>query len=753
MSAIAITRIAVRSPLGESLEATVLALREGGVGIRTPLDLEQQPRIDAGAGEVPLAVDERGAFRAEIILAKTIDDLLNAEDRASIQSAPQRWGMVIGTTLAGMRHRAVGVRAENAGREIEADIAYARSCASAVLSHAMRDCGITGPTITVSCACASALSAVSHACTLLHAGEADAVIAGGYDPLSEFVYGGFSALQLVATGPLSPFATDREGMKLGEGAALFVLRRVEDLTAQELHSVRGVIEATAETSDAHHLTQPHPQGLGAFRALSTVVHNHDAQEPHKPDLIVAHATGTPGNDSAEYEAYRAAFGVSLASIPVVALKSRFGHPLGAAGVLELACAIGCADQGFMPTTAGRGRDRVAFPDLDLLEGETRIGAPRTIVALSAGFGGANAALRVSRGEGIVREVTACVTPRASIARTMFVTAVGAVSPAGRGVAALRARAHEGGVWPAFSEEILTPLLDQAKSRRLALLPRLMIAAVRDLLESSTLTTAELRSTPLIAANWCGTADYTERYYRDLVRAGIDLANPMLFAESVPNIGSAHCSLAFGIEAATLSVIGRRTSAVEAIMLASARIATGAWQRAIIVAGEETHPIVERVLRRGISADVPVRSSAVAILLESPIAAMEARRNSIVEIDHVLGATRPLAPTHAAQDLRRSMELVQPSSTCMRTTTSPFDAPFTQLFDNCEDAGFSRECKLLPPLSLTELGATTPLAALVASDLAQHGSQAPPTPQWLCSSDPHGASWAILARRGGRHSAR
>ncbi len=756
LSTIVITRISVCTALGNSLEETVAALRRNEVGIRTPCALEQTPRIDAGAGEVALCGEPRGAERAEILLATAIDNLLTREDHTAIACAPHRWGIALGTTLAGMRHCAAGVRAENDGRMTDAELAYARSCASSVLSSALRRCAITGPTMTVSCACASALTAVSHACTLLQAGEVDAVIAGGYDPISEFVYGGFSALQLVAAGPLSPFAKDREGMKLGEGAALFLLRRLVDLDEHERAHIRGVIEACAETSDAHHLTQPHPQGIGAARALSQVLEYDGAHKVKPPDLIVAHATGTAGNDSAEYEAYRAAVGSALATVPVVALKSRFGHPLGAAGVLELASVIGCAENDFIPSSIGRGRDAEAFPDLDLIEDATRDGSVQSIVVLSAGFGGANAALRVSRANEARLEVSTTLAPRVVADSTIRITAAGAVSSAGRGVAALRARAREGGIWPAFSEDTLTPLLDRTKSRRLALLPRLMIGAVRDLIESTNLTTDELRSTPLIAANWFGTADYTERYYRDLVRSGIDLANPMLFAESVPNIGSAQCSLAFGIDASTLSVIGRRTAALEAIMLASARIRLGTWTRAIVVAGEETHPIVERVLSRAIGASIELRSGAVAILLEraQPIASDETRstRPTLLEIEHVLGVTCARSPGTAAAKLCRRLRVAPLDGQTGQTTNSPFDHPLLRCLGRPCDARFSRGFQRFPCIELAELGAATPLAALLVNNWSVADSVPSSTPRWLCSNDPHGASWAVLTRTGAIHNA-
>ncbi len=717
---IAITRIALCSALGDTLDATVDALRCGRVGIRTPIALEQAPRINAGAGECPSLRVSTGAFRAEELLRNTVHDLLTPADHTSIKEAPDRWGVILGTTLAGMRHGGDGLRAELSGDMDAAETAYARVCASSVLAQAFRDIGITGPTMTVSCACASALSAVSHACALLEAGDVDKIIAGGYDPIAEFAYGGFSALQLVASGPLSPFAHEREGMKLGEGVALFLLQRIADAAP----SIRGVILATAQTSDAHHLTQPHPQGNGAARALEAV-----CREGGEPNLLIAHATGTPGNDAAEYAAYQSAFGGALSTIPVLALKGRFGHALGAAGVLEAAAVLGCAEEGFTPTSAGRGRDEREFPALQLFEGETLRPACENIAVLSAGFGGANAAMHIVRGAKARAMHTAaklhCHAQVSQESTEFFITATGAVTPAGRGIAALKESIHARAACPHFDESILTPLLDRAKTRRIALLPRIIIGAVRDLLDTHALTTAELRETPILVASWLGTTDFTERYYRDLLHAGIDLANPMLFAESVPNIGSAHCSIAFGIEAASMSVVGRRTAGIEALALARARFVTGAWSRAIVVAAEEASPLAERALTRASGQAVQLRTSAVAFLLER--APKTPRRESIV-IDEILLRTSVHAPAHRVALLHAAATKASSASPVAISSRSPVDGPVHQGWLGAH------------VVDMCELGAVTPLALTLAGILpASLGAH------WIVTDDPHGACAGMRIR--------
>ncbi|MCE9620200.1 MAG: hypothetical protein K8R92_09860 [Planctomycetes bacterium] len=725
MKPVAIMRIAAQGALGTTVAEMVAALRAGECGIRVPLHLEQTPKFAAGAGEIPNSTSCMGSWRAELLLRRTLAELLSPKEHDAIAKAPDRWGMVLGTTLAGMRHGGEGLRLEHAGRAAESDEHYGHTTASSVLGHAIQDLGLTGPTITVSCACASGLSAISHACALLEAGEIDWAIAGGYDPISEFPYGGFAALQLVAADALSPFSPDRAGMKVGEGVALMVLRRGEDALRDRSDTIIGFIAAAAESSDAHHLTHPHPQGIGAAAALARVA---DSNPP--PQLLVAHGTGTMANDATEYEAYRAAFGSSLPRIPVVALKSRLGHPLGAAGALELVAALGCAEAGFTPTTAGRGRDATAFPDLQLLQGAVRAGAPADLIALSAGFGGANAALRVVRGANppqvrvnAVRESEARGRPE------ICITAVGAVSPAGRGIDALVAHAREGCPWGHLSEEVLTPLLDRAKTRRFASMPRIMIAALRDLVESGGITPEELRDTPLIAANWTGTPAFLNEYYRDLVRSGIDLANPMLFAESVPNVGSAHCSIAMGIRAASLSVIGRRTAAVEAVALASAKIRTRAWPRAIVVAAEEAHPLTERLMSLCAGEPVPLRSSGIAILIEPASAVATPRGRKTIALHRCVGRTSALNIAKAESSMREALD---PRHRCGAWFTS--QSPL--------DRGIASSDRAATRLSIAEFGAASALASLYVGNALRSTRDEPYS---ILVSDPHGACWSMTAQ--------
>src|SRR5207248_3273401 len=141
---------------------------------------------------------------------------------------------------------------------------------ASTIERAAHDLNFTGPAATTCSACSSSLGAIALAVTLLQSNDLDLVIAGGYDTISEYAYAGFNSLRLVAPGALRPFARDRQGMKLAEGYGIVVLERASDAQrrgAKPLATILGY----GESADAHHLTQPHPEGEGAARAMAAAL--------------------------------------------------------------------------------------------------------------------------------------------------------------------------------------------------------------------------------------------------------------------------------------------------------------------------------------------------------------------------------------------------------------------------------------------------------------------------------------------------
>lgn len=252
--------------------------------------------------------------------------------------------------------------------------------------------GFRGPISLIANACASGANAIGHAWDMIRSGRSERVFAGGYDALTQLVFSGFDSLQALSPTTCRPFDANRDGLALGEGAAMFAL---ESLT-HALHrgaSILGEIVGYGAATDTHHLTQPCPAGDAAFAAMSQACACANLP-PAKIDYVNAHGTGTPLNDSAESAAInRWADG---ARIPVSSTKSGIGHLLGAAGAVEVAvCLMALRGQWLPPTLTLKTPDPVCcFP----LVSQPAPAHLDYALTNSFGFGGANASLILRRWE-------------------------------------------------------------------------------------------------------------------------------------------------------------------------------------------------------------------------------------------------------------------------------------------------------------------------------------------------------------------
>jgi 3-oxoacyl-[acyl-carrier-protein] synthase II len=596
---VVITGVGLVSSLGLCASETWEGVKSGKPGMGTMPALEQGPsggnRPGGNGGQAPDLPEAwmPGWPREVRYLRHAIDEALGQSGLARRGIDPERCGCVLGTTLHGMRQAGAYLRT---GR-FESLCAF---LASHTMEQTLRGLPIAGLTTTTCSACSSGLGAIALAVTLLQAGELDVVIAGGYDPVSEYAYAGFDSMRLVAPGALRPFCRGREGMKLAEGYAVVVLERASG-GAPALAEIRGV----GESADAHHLTQPHPEGEGALRAIEQALRGVDRRDV---GLISAHATATPNNDAAEYGAFVRAFGDRLRTIPAVGFKSHVGHTLGAAGGTELVLSLMAMRDGIAPPTANVTRADLEFPDIDVRERQ----APAQIRATlntSLGFGGANTCIVLASTS---RRPDETVSPDRSTQtppdrREVFVTGVGFLAPGMIGTDALADRFRVGGPLPPtgmLSESEYAHLVNARRIRRMSEYSKLTLAATTMALEQAGITDvpAFAESCSVLLGSMHGGAMFCRDYYTQVVREGMGAANPVLFAEGVPNAASAQLSLMLGIKGSCQTIIGSRTAGLDALRLAALRIASGQWDRAIVGAAEEDADVLTAAYRHaGLSA--------------------------------------------------------------------------------------------------------------------------------------------------------
>jgi 3-oxoacyl-[acyl-carrier-protein] synthase II len=248
--------------------------------------------------------------------------------------------------------------------------------------------GLDGPLAFIANACASGANAIGHAFELVRHGQARRVLTGGYDGLSQLVFSGFDSLQALSPTQCRPFDANRDGLALGEGAAVLALETFEDARRRGARILAEIVGYGAST-DSHHLTQPHPQGDAAYAAMSAACQDAGV-EPGQIQYINAHGTGTPLNDSAEAAAINRWAGPCAANIPVSSTKAGIGHLLGAAGAAEaVVCLMALAEGWLPPTTTIRNVEPACvFPVVR----EPMDAQVEYALTNSFGFGGANATL-------------------------------------------------------------------------------------------------------------------------------------------------------------------------------------------------------------------------------------------------------------------------------------------------------------------------------------------------------------------------
>lgn len=246
----------------------------------------------------------------------------------------------------------------------------------------------------ISNACASGANAIGHAYQLLKSGEKSMALAGGYDAISEMVFSGFNALQALSeSGIPRPFDADRDGLALGEGAAMFVLETETSMLARGATPLAEIIGYGMAT-DLHHLTQPHPEGKAAVSSMTAACRDAGIS-PSDIQYINSHGTGTPLNDVAEANAIctwcaNEAEGADAQRMMVSSTKSAMGHALGGAGAIESAICLLALQEQFVPASLNvRTVDDAC--QFDLLR-EPRDAKLDLVLTNSFGFGGCNASL-------------------------------------------------------------------------------------------------------------------------------------------------------------------------------------------------------------------------------------------------------------------------------------------------------------------------------------------------------------------------
>ncbi|BDZ58421.1 3-oxoacyl-[acyl-carrier-protein] synthase II [Barrientosiimonas humi] len=320
-------------------------------------------------------------------------------DAGAPEVEPERLGVAIGTGIGGV-HTLLDqydVLKEKGPRRVY-PLTVPMLMPNTASGNVSLELGARAGAHTTVSACSSGAEAMGYAAEMIRQGRADVMVTGGTEAaIHPLTVAGFAAMQALSTrnddpaGASRPYAADRDGFVMGEGAGVIVLESYEHATARGA-TIYAELASIGMSSDAYHITAGEPEGAGASRAMLEAIERAGLQ-PADIAHINAHATSTPVGDIAETNAIRRAFGGTADDIAVTATKSMTGHLLGAAGALETVLTIQTVQQRLIPATINLEQQDPEIP-LDVVTGEHRPLPDGDVAALnnSFGFGGHNVAL-------------------------------------------------------------------------------------------------------------------------------------------------------------------------------------------------------------------------------------------------------------------------------------------------------------------------------------------------------------------------
>ena len=395
---IVVTGLGMVSAAGTGVDAAWSRLAEGRTALSPVQRFDPAPYGLEVAGEANHLERSAGMDRCRQLLALAADELLADAGWGDAQRGSET-AVVLGTCQGSIDraesiHRKYARRPHEGPTEDDKDRfdAYRPGAGTAWLAGHV---GAEGPTATIGMVCVSSSVALIHAVDLLERGACRRVVAGGVEEFSQFVFTGFHCIGALASGPLRPFDAERDGTVLGEAAVLLTLERLEDAQARGA-TIYAEVAGGGFAADAFHMTAPDPEGGGLERAVRQAFAEAGVG-PAEIDYICAHGTGTVFNDGMETKAFGRIFAELEAAgrmPPVSAVKSVFGHTLGAAGALDAVVSIlALRDQKLPPSVA---HDE-SITDWDFVPGASRATEGLDVVlSTNSAFGGNNSAIVLKR---------------------------------------------------------------------------------------------------------------------------------------------------------------------------------------------------------------------------------------------------------------------------------------------------------------------------------------------------------------------
>jgi 3-oxoacyl-[acyl-carrier-protein] synthase I len=383
------------TPIGRGKDDVAFNLFKGsrdGLIERTDL----LPHRAARVGMVPWTLPELPVHLSHLecrnnrLALAALDQIAEAVKEMIIRVGSNRIAVVMGTSTSGIAEGEEALASRLNSGAWPVGFRYSRQEVGNLASFVAAYFEVTGPAYTITTACSSSAKALASAQRLITTGLCDAAVAGGSDSLCKMTMHGFDSLDALAGDYCNPFSRNRDGINIGEGAAVFLMSRETSPVA---------LLGAGESSDAYHVSAPDPEGIGAALAMSRAL-EHSGLRPRDIDYINLHGTATPLNDAMEARAVTGIFGDR---IPCSSTKPMTGHTLGAAGAIEAAFLWLMLEprfsSGLIPPHLWDGAADPELPGLNLASAGYGAGLSERCAALSNSFafGGSNASVILGRG--------------------------------------------------------------------------------------------------------------------------------------------------------------------------------------------------------------------------------------------------------------------------------------------------------------------------------------------------------------------
>ncbi|WP_198663807.1 beta-ketoacyl synthase N-terminal-like domain-containing protein [Jiangella endophytica] len=541
----------------------------------------------------------------------------------------ERWGIVVGSCNAGLlsgRHWYLE-QLRGGAPDPRLPMFVPPQAIAEALAGVYR---MKGPALSVNTACAAGANAIGYAAELIRWGQADAVLTGGTDALSDVLVAGFNSLESLSPEPAAPYSKDRRGLSLGEGSGMLVL--VSDAVARSLElPVLAEVAGYGLSADGYHATAPHPDGRGASRAIQAALRTAGV-DAHEVGYVNSHGTGTAKNDPAETRATKLGLGEAAGSVAVSSTKSMIGHLLGAAGAVEAIVTVGALQEQTAPPTANFTEPDPEC-DLDYVPNVSR--PLDTLVALSNNFafGGANASLVLTRGRAAV--------PPSPARDRVVVTGIGALSAAGVGTGSLwdafaagrDLGADENGIRVARADVDVTARLTPKQRRRMDRIGMFAVISSRLALENGALELDDDNAAAVgtVLGTGVGPMEAMEAFSRPLFDEGPRAASPAVFPNTVYNAATGQVCMHVGALGPTSTVTTGHAAGAAAITYAADLAALNRADAMLAIAADTLTDAVVDAYRGLPSGGYALAEAGIAVLLERRSAALARGAAPVAEV--------------------------------------------------------------------------------------------------------------------------